>query len=451
MNVGNFSVSNWIFAGGRSLPVHELSSSAPTPVFAGLRGHFALDLQADGAHLLARDPLGVNKLFFAAGDGWLESSNFFIDLVRRGHAPERIWSVPSGHVLRAWPNERRLSLEKYSTLSFDDETKDLESVLPAHADRIRTALSATFRELRAALPESTPLYVTLSGGLDSTTIAALAREHLGRFTAVTFVARDPGVGDDPDSDLHYARLVAESFGIPLEVIEITPDALLERLDEVLVYGQDFRDFNVHCGLVNAVLARAIAERERARTPGGGSNGGPSAVRPCVLTGDTMNELVADYTPVQYGASEYYSLPNLSRGRLRRFLVSGLDSGDREVGIYARHGIDVLQPYAIRPDVYTALPGNFLEDDDAKQRLARLVMGERVPAAIYSRKKVRAQVAGSEKVGGTMKALLDRGVDGAALQRRFCELMGFDAPELKRWMRAGVYRFPSSYPEVRENE
>ena len=436
MNVGEFRVSDLIFDDGRSLPPDQLNVHDPLPVFSRLRGHFALELENDGAHLLLRDPLGVNKLFFAISEAGLESSNFFIDLVRRGHAPNRIWSVPSGHLLRVWPRERRLELEKYSTLSFVDAAADLEAELPAHAARIHATLAATFRSLRAAL-SGRPLYVTLSGGLDSTTIAALAREHFGRFTAVTFVVRNPGDEEDPDSDLHYARRVAEALAIPLEVIEVTPDALPERLDEVLTYGQDFRDFNVHCGLVNAVLASAIERIERAH----------GLERPCVLTGDTMNELVADYTPVQYGSSEYYSLPNLDRGRLRRFLVSGLDSGDREVGIFARHGVDLVQPYAIEPQAYTSLPGNFLDDDEAKQRLARLVMGDRIPPFIYTRKKVRAQVAGSKKVGGTLAALLDRGIDSAALERRFCELFGFDAPELKRWIRAGLYRFTSSFPEV----
>jgi len=436
VNVSQRRVSDLILDDGLSLEPRQLSVHDPLSVFTRLSGHFGLELEMEGTHLLLRDPLGVNKLFFALTEGGVESSNFFIDLVRRGHAPNRIWSVPSGHAVRLVPAARKLTLEKYSQLSFVDDAADVEAALPEYAARIQAGLAATFRSLRATLA-GRPLYITLSGGLDSTTIAALAREHLGRFTAVTFVARETGEEEDPDSDLHYARRVAEALDIPLEIVEITPDALPEKLDEVLTYGQDFRDFNVHCGLVNAVLASAIEQLERKH----------GLARPCVLTGDTMNELMADYTPVQYGSSEYYSLPNLSRGRLRRFLVTGLDSGDREVGIFAHHGIDVVQPYAIRPEVYTALPANFLDDDEAKQRLARLVMGDRIPPFIYTRRKVRAQVAGSKKVGGTMAALLDRGIDGTALANRFCELFGFDAAELKRWIRAGVYRFTTSFPEV----
>jgi len=76
----------------------------------------------------------------------------------------------------------------------------------------------------------------------------------------------------------------------------------------------------------------------------------------------------------------------------------------------------------------------------------LMMGDRVPSFIYDRPKVRAQVADSAKVGGTMAALLDRGIDSPYLVSRFCHLLGFDEAELKRWIRGGLYRFTASYPE-----
>jgi asparagine synthetase B (glutamine-hydrolysing) len=296
-------------------------------------------------------------------------------------------------------------------------------------------LDATFRALRPLLA-GRPVYVTLSGGLDSTTVAALAKLHLGPFVGITFFVGGGGsAAPEAGTDVHYARLVAEALGIPLELVELPADALPDLIDEVLVGGQDFRDFNVHCGLVNAALARAIANSPRAATKG----------PPVVLTGDTMNELMADYTPVHYGPAEYYSLPHLGAGKLRRFLVGGLDTGDREVGIFARQGIETIQPYALFPEIYTALPGAFLETDTAKQRLARLVMGDLIPSFIYERPKVRAQVGGSKKVGGTLAALVDRGIDAAALERRFCQLFGFDGRELRRWIRAGVYRFTATYP------
>ena len=379
--------------------------------------------------------LGVNKLFFAVGRGGsVDSSNYFHALVRRGHAPARIWSVPSGHLVRdlgpkgrpwSWRSIRR----SRSPTTSRRWTPSCRATPPASAQR----LEATFQTLGRVLA-GRPVYVTLSGGLDSTTVAALARAHIAGLTAITFAVSADRAGDG--SDLSYARRVADALAIPLHIVDVSREALVDLLDDVLLYGQDYRDFNVHCGLVNAALGRAIA----------GMPVAAGGTRPVVLTGDTMNELMSDYTPVQYAAREHYALPRLAAGRLRRFLVSGLDSGDREVGIFARWGIDTVQPYALIPDAYTTLPGGFLEAPGAKQRLAQLVMGERVPSFIYDRPKVRAQVGGSHEVGGTLAAMVDRGIDGAALEQRFRDLVGFDALDLKRWIRAGVYRFTTSYPE-----
>ena len=239
------------------------------------------------------------------------------------------------------------------------------------------------------------------------------------------------MGDDVrGSDLTFARLVAEHARIPLEVVRASSDEVVELLDAVLVYGQDWRDFNVHCGLVNAAIGRALCTRA------GDAAGSP---RPVLLTGDTMNELTADYAPVVYRDARYYALPRLPMERLRRVLVSGLDTGDREVGIFNAFGLDVIQPYALIADALIAVPATALEIPRAKQELVRAVMGDRVPAAVYERPKVRAQAA-SPEVGGTLAALADRGIDGTRLQHRFAELLGIDVRELPGLIRGGRYRF-----------
>lgn len=390
-----------------------------------LTGQFALHRVVRGTHELSRDALGVNKLFFAiTPDGEVTSSNYWIDLTRAGH--RQVWSVPAGHVVRIAPAARMLTAERYAALPFP-ERSDLP--LAAHATRIRARLDDTFRRIRRSIG-GRPLYVTLSGGLDSTGIAALAREHIGPFTAVTFALEwDRGA---PGSDLHAATRVARELGVPLEVVRATTDDLLDALDEVLLHGQDFRDFNVHCGLVNAMLGAAIASRHVA---------GP---RPVLLTGDTMNELLADYSPETYRGATYYPLPRLSRGRLRRHLVGGLDAGDREVGIFARQGLDAIQPYALAADAYAALPDDAVDSPEAKRQLVELVLGGLVPAFVYDRPKVRAQVGGAEGMG-TMGLMLDRGIDAAWLESRFAELFAMDPAEVKGSIRAGRYRFPTSYP------
>jgi asparagine synthetase B (glutamine-hydrolysing) len=421
----SLAVSNLVLRGDEPFtPTHDSD-------FSELRGHFALHLEGpDDEHVLARDALGVNKLFFALpATGGLDVSNYYFELRHRGHAADRIWSVPSGQLVRVSPSRRTLVLEKHSRLApaGDDAPGDLEQ----HATAVRARLESTFRALGRVLA-GRRVYVTMSGGLDSTIIATLTRELIGDFVGVTF--RIEG-GASKNDDLHYARRVAEKLGVPLEVVTLPRPAVVELLDPVLLYGQDFRDFNVHCGLVNAAVGAALKDRHASSFTN----------RPVVLTGDTMNELVADYTPVEYGARTYYSLPNISPANIRRFLVTGLDTGDREVGIFAHYGIDTIQPYALCPEVYCAIPGRLL-DQGSKQRLARLVMGDRVPSFIYDRPKVRAQVGSSEEVGGTLAALVDRGIDAAALEARFCQLVQVEPQQLRGWIRGGYYRFISTFPK-----
>jgi asparagine synthetase B (glutamine-hydrolysing) len=426
VSVVSHAVTDFVWRGERFVSdASELDlagAADPVALAQELRGQFALHQVRGAQHVLARDALGVNKLFFAIAGRELVSSSYWIDLVRR-FPGEPVWSVPSGHLVTVSPIDRRLRMEVHARLPFDDGDGEPGD----HVAPIREALAQSFRQLRDAAAGRT-LFVTLSGGLDSTTIAVLARRHLGRFTAVTFAIAD---GGEPTEDLCHATRVAADLEVPLLVVRASADELCELIDVALLYGQDWRDFNVHCALVNAAIGRAIAA-------GGGA-------RPLLLTGDTMNELMADYSPVVYRGREYYPLPRMPVGRLRRFLVQGLDAGDREIGVFAHYGLDAIQPYALCADAYAAVPGGGLARPEAKQRLVREVMGEAIPTCIYERPKVRAQVGGADEVRGTLAALVDRGIDAAWLESRFCQLFDLDAADLRRAIRAGFYRFTTSYP------
>jgi asparagine synthetase B (glutamine-hydrolysing) len=391
-----------------------------------LRGHFTMHLRSGGEHTLIRDPLGVHKLFFVIDGENVRSSSFYALLRREGHEASEIHSVPSGHRIRIRPAERSLSLEKIAGPIFAEDDRD-EVPLEVHADHIARALDRTFEGLRASLDDGAPIFVTLSGGLDSTGIAVLAKRVFPNLVGVTFALEgDPAEGSDREA----AARVAREIGIELREVVVRREDLLAHIDPALVWGQDWRDFNVHCALVNAAIAEALPE---------GS---------IVLTGDGMNELVADYTPVRVSDRTLYGLPRLPPGRLRRFLVSGLDSGDREVGVYARRRVRAIQPYLLCADAYAAIPPRFIGQSDAKQALAKRIFGDRIPEFVYARPKVRAQIGSSERPGGTALALLERGIDQARLAARFRELLDITENDQRNLIRAGFYRFPTRWPEER---
>lgn len=413
-------VTNFVWQDGWRTPA---GAEAPDLAREGaFWGQFAVHGRDGDTEVLARDRLGVNKLFFTVTSAAeVESSNYLADLLGRGHRLRDIWSVPSGHVVRIALGTGGYELRPHAALAYDASPG---APLADLVVGIRQALAVTFERLAVAL-RGRRIFVTLSGGLDSTVVALLAREYLGEITGVTFTMDGVGEGND----LAFARLVADHARIPLEVVSVSPEEVMDLLDSVLVHGQDWRDFNVHCGLVNAAIGRGL----RARL---GDDGG--RLRAVLLTGDTMNELTADYSPVVYRGVAHYELPRVPMDRLRRSLVAGLDTGDREVGILNAFGFDVIQPYALVADAVIAVPAALLGVPRAKQELMRAVMGDRVPAVVYHRPKVRAQ-AGSTEVGGTLAALVDRGIDGSWLRQRFADLLGVDAPDLQNLIRGGVYR------------
>jgi asparagine synthetase B (glutamine-hydrolysing) len=423
------AVSNWIWPEDSTLP-EPAAHFAARRLPAVVAGQFAVHTRIGSeTHVLTRDPLGVNKLFVAVRDGEVDASNYWIELVRRGHRAANVWSVPAGHALVITPGARSLSLERYAPITFNDAP--CVASLDVVVARIQQSLSRTFGRIQAST-RGRPIYVTLSGGLDSTVVAVLAREWLGAFTAVTFAVDDER---EPSEDLASASRVATELGVPLVTVRATPSELVDLLDPVLLYGQDWRDFNVHCGIVNAAIGQALQQRHASAEP---------ALRPVLLTGDVMNELMADYTPVVYRGREYYALPRVPPGQLRRFLVQGLDAGDREIGIFAHYGLDAIQPYALCAPAYAAVPAGVLQQPAAKQQIVRRVMGARVPPYIYDRTKTRAQVGGPEAAGSTLAIFADRGLDAAQLQTRFGQLFGLAVPDLSRLIRGGVYRIPTSF-------
>jgi asparagine synthetase B (glutamine-hydrolysing) len=423
-------IGNFYWDGGSFRPPLDLAEEAAAAgTLPRLHGQFGLAADLPGGEVvLARDKLGINKLFLAIQEsGRVLVSNYLADLVAHGVPIDAIHSIPAGHLLQVDVARERLSLRRYVAMRPGD---GVATPIADLARTIRARLEVWMSRLAAAFGER-PVAVCLSGGLDSSLIAALAAKHFSRVTAYTY-----GYAGDGD-DVRYAERVAASLGIPLRLVPASAPQVLAVLEEALRYGQDWRDFNVHCAIVNALLARAMA-RDAGR--------GDDEPRPLVLTGDLMNEFLADYAPVRYKGREYYRLPRLDPGRLRRALIRGLDAGDREVGIFNHHGIDVIQPYGLVVDDYLRIPGAFLADERCKQVLVREIAGDLLPSFLFERRKVRAQIGTAGEPTGILPVLADAQRDARWLRAAFCRLFMIEEDRsLERLVRLGVYRFPSAFP------
>jgi asparagine synthetase B (glutamine-hydrolysing) len=369
---------------------------------------------ADGSWRATRDALGLAKLFWAPDGDDVVLSARPCHLVDAGFAFDDLRAVPRGTAVDGDGTERRLG----PPLAGD------RGVSPTDAARtIRAQIDRFLATLRQVRPDA-PAFLCLSGGVDSAVVATLVRAHFPEVRAVSF---DLAGTAGPSTDREVARRFAGDLGVDLVEADATADEVLDHLDVVLAEGIDWRPFNVHAGLVNAVIGQAV----RDAAPDGSS--------PLVFTGDLANELLVDYSPEVVDGVVHYPLPDVEPAALQAALVRGLDAGSREVGVLGAWGLVPVPPYAVAADAYLRLEPEVLGDPDRKGRLADLLLDEPLPRYVRDRPKVRAQV-GSDGGGGVLGACLERGVDEAMLQDRFAARHRTDAAGLRRFLtRAGTTR------------
>ena len=257
-----------------------------------LRGMFAFAIwdQKKRELFIARDRLGVKPLYFThTGDGSLYFASEIKALLETGavraelnydalpdylanHATSGedtlfrgIKRLLPGHTL-LW-RDGRLEINRYWDLSFQRDENNQRS----DADYI-AEWSELFREsVRLRLMADVPLGMFLSGGIDSSAIAAvmseLVREPIKTFS-VAFAEREA-------NELEYARLVAKKFNTNHHEVVVSPEEFFAALPK-LVWHED--EPLAHPSSVALYFVSELASRH---------------VK-VVLTGEGSDELLAGY-------------------------------------------------------------------------------------------------------------------------------------------------------------
>lgn len=198
-----------------------------------LAGDFAFALwdEARRRLLLVRDQLGIRSLFYARiGTAWVVSDSLDGLTARPGFDKrlDETWIgdfLATGHSLDAWRTvyaaAKRLPPGHCAVLTGESETVRRYWQLtvaeplflrdgPAYGERLRELTKAAIRDRAPA----GRLGISMSGGLDSTTLAALSVEALGdRARVVARCARFETLMADDEP--RFAQLAAESLGIAL--------------------------------------------------------------------------------------------------------------------------------------------------------------------------------------------------------------------------------------------
>lgn len=128
----------------------------------------------------------------------------------------------------------------------------------------RRTRSDAAEELRSLFVESvklhlradTPVATTLSGGIDSSAIVAVARAALGQDATIhSFTYR---AGDDPLDEGRYAKVAAAAAHVVAHDVHGSPDALAAELDAlILTQEQPFTTTSMYA---QALVFRSVAEQ-----------------------------------------------------------------------------------------------------------------------------------------------------------------------------------------------
>lgn len=228
-------LSGWENDGEMVLKAYE---ELGTRVFGKLDGEFALAI-ADGSRLiLARDRLGIRPLYF----GFEGPSLFFASEIKAlVGAVEVIHEFPPGHFLAS---DHGL----YPYQSYFPDSVRMEGA----QDSAKGLAHHLEEAVQRSLPVGVPAGVWLSGGVDSSVIAALARPLVD--CLFTFSA---GVEGAPD--LEYARMVANHLGTEHYERIYGLDEMLAIIEKVIFHLESFDAPLVRSAVSNFLVAELASE------------------------------------------------------------------------------------------------------------------------------------------------------------------------------------------------
>lgn len=315
-------------------------------LFEQARGQFAVSLwdAENRVLLLGRDRVGICPLFYTQADGWLLWASEIKALLASGLVRPRadprgldhffcfyttgttrtffegVRSLPPGHYLQV--RDSRISLHKYWDLDFPDADSERQDDETKLADELEQLLR---QAVRRRLRGDVPVGAYLSGGVDSSTILALATQEC-RHPVRSFTV---GLRGDSGFDEHtQAEETAERFGSPL-----TP-VLMDRRDmadayPALVRAAEGPVVDTSCACMTR-LAEAV------------HNEGYKVV----LTGEGADEALAGYgwfKLQKLHQATFWLLPRLrhalGRGGLR---VAGRKYPRQRTPFRALHGVRTAQ-------------------------------------------------------------------------------------------------------------
>lgn len=215
-------------------------------------GMFAFALLDGDELFLARDPLGVKPLYYALVDGRLYFASEIKALLP---ITTDIVEFPPGH----WFHSKRGWKQYFDLAQWAESARSSELVDPEEG--LRDCLVASVEK---RLVSDVPVGVFLSGGLDSSLVAALMSEKIPNLHSFS-------VGTPQGQDPLYARRVARHLGTVHHERIYTESEMIRVLPKVIYHLESFDFALVRSAIANYFVAQLAREFVKVVLVGEGSD------------------------------------------------------------------------------------------------------------------------------------------------------------------------------------
>ncbi len=352
------SVDHVFSTGSDSEAILHLYQRHGTDLVQHLEGMYAFAI-IDGERLvLGRDPLGIKPLYWAEEDGELW---FASEIKALAPFCPNVREFPPGGIYTTDTGLRIFYEVPFST----PEERPVEE----WARAVRETLEAA---VVSHCMSDVGLGAFLSGGLDSSIIAALAKRHLGELHTFS-------VGVEGSTDLAAARVVAEHLGTIHHEYLITEAEVLSCLPEIIHSLESFDQDLVRSAVPCYFTSRLAAEYTKV-----------------ILTGEGADELFAGYT---YHRS--FTDPAALHLELRRTVTTlhdiNLQRADRLTMLHSIEGrvpfldlrmVELAQRIPVALKLHRETPAEPPDEPPVEKWILRKAFEDMLPSDIVWRRKLQ---------------------------------------------------------------
>ena len=236
-----------------------LFRSDPTTFFRALDGVFALILvdEETGITTVGRDPYGIRPLFYVQVDEvfWFSSE---MKGLKEVCGTNMIHHVKPGTYMQINTQEGGEPLvTQYHTVPWLKNPTFQDPDIAAEIVK-----DGLIKAVKKRMLTERPIAALLSGGLDSSLIAAIVQRELkdaGKPPLETYT-----IGFEGSTDLKYARLVADHIGSKHTEIVMTPQEFFDAIPSVIRDIESYDITTVRASVGNWLVSREIRQQSQAK-------------------------------------------------------------------------------------------------------------------------------------------------------------------------------------------